>query len=107
MTSESSGADFAFGYAGTFWDGAMGMNRMGLRFYDPSLGRFASQDPLGLLPDVNPYRYCGNQPLTYIDPSGGCGRPRPDTRAGRTSCIHRRGAKMESVASLPGIYAAA
>ena len=31
---------------------------------------FANNDPLGLAPDPNPYRYCGNDPVNGIDPSG-------------------------------------
>lgn len=44
------------------------------RVYDPTIGRFMSVDPL--IPDladsqsVNPYTYVGNNPLSYIDPSG-------------------------------------
>jgi hypothetical protein len=38
--------------------------------YDPKVGRFLSQDPLGLGPDANPYRYVGNSPLTKVDPFG-------------------------------------
>ena len=33
-------------------------------------GRFLSRDPLGAAPDVNLYRYVGNNPLTYVDPDG-------------------------------------
>lgn len=38
--------------------------------YDPSVGRWLSEDPSGLKPDVNPYRYVGNSPTNYTDPSG-------------------------------------
>ncbi len=40
------------------------------RWYDAALGRWLSQDPDGLGPDVNPYRYCGNSATNYVDPSG-------------------------------------
>jgi RHS repeat-associated protein len=40
------------------------------RWYSPSLGRFISVDPLGLAPDVNDYRYVGNDPTGVLDPSG-------------------------------------
>ncbi len=59
MTSESAPTtDFAFGYDGTFWDSAVGMNRMGLRDYDPfnrplrqsrPAGAPARREPLPLL----------------------------------------------------------
>src|SRR5207249_2859986 len=33
-------------------------------------GRFESQDPLGLAPDSNVYRYAVNAPITLSDPTG-------------------------------------
>ncbi len=38
--------------------------------YDPRVGRFIEPDWLGLDADVNTYRYVGNSPTKYIDPSG-------------------------------------
>jgi RHS repeat-associated protein len=44
------------------------------RMYDPFLGRFLSPDPfvqsLAASQALNPYSYCWNNPLKYIDPSG-------------------------------------
>jgi RHS repeat-associated protein len=41
------------------------------RSYDPGLGRFISEDPIGFSGgDVNLYGYVRNQPLIYRDPSG-------------------------------------
>ena len=40
------------------------------RIYDPVTGRWISQDPLGLGPDTDPYRYVKNAPTNAIDPSG-------------------------------------
>jgi len=41
------------------------------RYYDPRAGRFLTKDPLGLAAgDVNLYRYVGNNPVNYRDPSG-------------------------------------
>jgi uncharacterized protein RhaS with RHS repeats len=38
--------------------------------YDPTVGRFLTEDPSGLDVDSNPYRYVGNTPTMYIDPTG-------------------------------------
>jgi uncharacterized protein RhaS with RHS repeats len=39
--------------------------------YDPRVGRWLSQDPLGFVPgDTNLYRYVANDPTSAIDPSG-------------------------------------
>jgi RHS repeat-associated protein len=40
------------------------------RYYNPTAGRFLSEDPSGLGPDINPYRYVGNDPTNGTDPSG-------------------------------------
>src|SRR5260370_19596533 len=40
------------------------------RYYDPKLGRFISEDPIGLNGrDVNYYAYVKNNPARYKDPS--------------------------------------
>jgi RHS repeat-associated protein len=41
------------------------------RYYDPTIGRFISQDPIEFLSgDFNWYRYVGNDPVNWVDPSG-------------------------------------
>jgi RHS repeat-associated protein len=64
---------FRYLYVGQFgvaWDGFQGVNLhfMGSRVYSPTLGRFIQPDPSRL--ESNPYRYAGNNPVTYVDPSG-------------------------------------
>ena len=63
-----------FGYAGQQRDAGPGTYAMRARRYDPSTGRFQSQDPLAYSPQVpvtiNPYEYAGNMPTGTTDPSG-------------------------------------
>jgi len=40
------------------------------RYYHPRLGRFLSEDPLGLAAGVNAYVYAFNDPVNAVDPSG-------------------------------------
>jgi RHS repeat-associated protein len=40
------------------------------RWYDPTLERFLSEDPIGLAGGINPYRFVGNSPANFRDPSG-------------------------------------
>ncbi|MBU1014178.1 MAG: RHS repeat-associated core domain-containing protein [Bacteroidetes bacterium] len=43
----------------------------GARFYDPTLGRFTTADPLAEVAyDWTPYRYGYNNPMKYTDPTG-------------------------------------
>jgi hypothetical protein len=40
------------------------------RYYDPQVGRFASEDPLAFGGGINFYSYVGNRSTNLIDPSG-------------------------------------
>ena len=41
------------------------------RYYDPAIGRFLSEDPIGIKSnDPNFYRYAGNNPVIRTDPNG-------------------------------------
>ena len=59
------------GGAGYRQDGDSGLMLLGARYYDPSVGRFISRDPIRFSGgDANLYRYCGNGPAHQADPSG-------------------------------------
>ncbi|OWK44014.1 hypothetical protein FRUB_03613 [Fimbriiglobus ruber] len=57
-------------YDGYEYDPATGLYHDNDRYYAPSSGRFMTQDPTGLGPDSNPYRYVGNGPMNGTDPTG-------------------------------------
>lgn len=57
-------------YTGGLLDPATGLYKLGIRYYDPTLGRFTQIDPTGL--DVA-YNYVSNSPVNYTDPDGTCG----------------------------------
>jgi RHS repeat-associated protein len=40
------------------------------RYYDPSIGRFISEDPIQFGGGINFYRYAFNNPINFIDPWG-------------------------------------
>jgi RHS repeat-associated protein len=62
--------DADWGYAGLFHHGPSGLDLATYRTYDSKMGRWISRDPLGEGVDYNLYRYCGNNPISYVDPVG-------------------------------------
>ena len=40
------------------------------RYYDPTLGRFVTTDPLGITDGVNMYGYVHANPMMFVDPTG-------------------------------------
>ena len=61
QTAQSSGSAVSlFGYTGTYTDPVTTFQLHGLRWYDPATQRWMTQDPLGLVAGMNPYRYCDN-----------------------------------------------
>jgi RHS repeat-associated protein len=60
-----------FLFTGREWRSAFGFYEYRARAYNPTLGRFMSEDPKGFQAgDYNLYRYVGNDPLDRSDPTG-------------------------------------
>ena len=62
------------GYTCHVNDRQLELTYMRARFYDPVLGRFLSNDPVGFTSEnptsFNRYAYANNSPYTYVDPDG-------------------------------------
>ena len=58
-------------YAGRENDGT-GLYYYRARYYSPKLGRFISQDPIGLTGGLNMYAYVRGNPVSLVDPLGLC-----------------------------------
>ena len=56
--------------AGQQYDQATRLYFMRARYYDPALGRFLSEDPIGISGGLNLYAYAGNDPVNKADPAG-------------------------------------
>ena len=67
------------GYTGHVMDGLTGLTYMQQRYYDQSIGRFLSVDPVvadatnGV--NINRYKYAANNPYRFVDPDGRQERP--------------------------------
>lgn len=62
------------GWKGMLWEPELGIYYARNRWYQPSTGRFLSEDPLHLAGGDNLYVFAGNSPITGADPFGlqGC-----------------------------------
>ena len=56
-------------FAGQYFDAESGLHYNFFRYYDPSTGRYASPDPIGLGAGPNPHAYVEN-PHAWVDPLG-------------------------------------
>ncbi len=56
-------------FQGQYFDEESGLHYNRHRYYDPGVGQFTTQDPIGLLGGVNNYQYAPN-PTGWIDPFG-------------------------------------
>ncbi|CAI0893302.1 Cell wall-associated polypeptide CWBP200 [Serratia entomophila] len=56
-------------YAGQYQDDESGLHYNLFRYYEPEVGRFTTQDPIGLRGGLNLYQYAPN-PLMWVDPLG-------------------------------------
>jgi RHS repeat-associated protein len=58
-------------YTGQPWYPDLGLYDLRNRFFKADFGRFLQPDPTGFAGDpANLYRYCGNNPVNFIDPLG-------------------------------------
>jgi RHS repeat-associated protein len=58
-------------FTGREFDSKTGLNYYRARWYDPKVGRFISEDPIGFRGgDVNLYGYVENNPVNHSDPLG-------------------------------------
>jgi RHS repeat-associated protein len=63
-----------YAYAGYFRDSETGLYYMPARYYSPFQRRFLTKDPhpgsKSRPITLNPYQYCGNNPINNVDPTG-------------------------------------
>ena len=71
LSGGGSGDPYGFGgMAAYYTDGETGLSLLGQRFYDPSVSRFLTRDPIGSAGGLNLYRYANNNPTNFMDPLG-------------------------------------
>jgi RHS repeat-associated protein len=70
LTASSGTLANPFQYTSRELDPETGLLNYRARYYDPSLGRFVSEDPIGFHAGVNFYDYVLNRPTVFLDPAG-------------------------------------
>ncbi len=87
--------------------GATGQDYRRFRYYNPTIGRFTQEDPIGLAGGLNLYGFANGDPVNFSDPFGLCTPPdSPECRlimmvASRTRGLMHLRPVMLAVASLP------
>jgi RHS repeat-associated protein len=83
LSSDLNQTECPWRWPGQYEDEETGLYYNRFRYYDPSLGQYISQDPIGLWGGLELYRYTSD-PLRWVDPFGlsGC------TPAGRELTEH-------------------
>lgn len=57
-------------YPGQYFDSEIGTSYNYFRNYDPTTGRYTTNDPIGLEGGLNPYFYANANPVVFMDPTG-------------------------------------
>jgi len=72
IVTDTTGANGdRFKFTSREWDSVVKLQYNRARYYDPSLGKWISTDPMGFdAGDANLYRYVGNGPTDSTDPGG-------------------------------------
>jgi RHS repeat-associated protein len=68
-TQNGAASTNSYQFTGRENDGT-GMDFYRARYYKPSIGRFASEDPIDFAGGINLYAYVASSPLNFTDPSG-------------------------------------
>jgi RHS repeat-associated protein len=69
-TTASKAIGNSFRYTGREWDQETGLYYYRARYYDPTIGRFIREDPIGFTGGDNFYSYVGNAPSRFTDSMG-------------------------------------
>ena len=73
LTASTGSITNPFLYTGREFDAETGLYFYRARYYDPSIGRFISEDPIRFGGGINFYYYVKNNPVNFVDPKGKIG----------------------------------
>jgi RHS repeat-associated protein len=70
LVSQTGTTKTPLGFQGKYYDQESGLNYFYHRYYNPTIGRFISEDPIGYFGSHDFYNFVYNSPLNNIDPYG-------------------------------------
>jgi RHS repeat-associated protein len=70
LTSSGGTIINPYRFTGRELDSETGLYYYRARYYDPSIGRFINEDPIGFAGGFNFYAYVRNNPINWVDPLG-------------------------------------
>ena len=70
MIGSSGSVGNPYRWKGREWDAEAGLYYVRARYYDPVVGRFVSEDPIGTAGGPNQYAFAAGDPVNFSDPSG-------------------------------------
>lgn len=70
LAVQESAFDNVYLFTGRRLDPEIALYYYRARYYDPQLGRFISEDPIGYRGGLNLYTYVRGNPVRFVDPSG-------------------------------------
>lgn len=70
LMTQTGSLDQPFAFSTKRYNASTGLNYYGYRFYGPKMGRWLTQDPIGVDGGINLYGFVQNDPVNLIDPEG-------------------------------------
>lgn len=70
VDGDTNKVSFNLRFPGQYYDGESGLHYNYYRTYDPSLGRYVTSDPIGLVGGLNTYLYANANSQRFVDPFG-------------------------------------
>jgi RHS repeat-associated protein len=70
LISQAGTTKTPLGFQGKYYDAESGLNYFYHRYYNPAIGRFTSEDPIGLKGGINMFVLAGNDVINNVDPYG-------------------------------------
>jgi RHS repeat-associated protein len=113
LVSQTGTTKTPLGFQGKYYDQESGLNYFYHRYYNPAIGRFTSEDPLGFFVSDNFYNFVENNSVNNTDPFGlaifknNCDRPipyKPEETCGTCNKAKKYSCPPGATCDVDGVY---